>query len=143
VPPETRERVLVVDDDAMVRKSVVAQLASLGYAVIEVGSPAEALQVIASNEPLDLVFSDNVMPGPIDGIELARLVRERRPDLKVLLTSGYPDLKTARLAEDSYLQWDILKKPYRRPDLKQALEAILGTGSSPAAQGGMASATKH
>src|SRR5262249_5196935 len=114
VPLKTRERVLVVDDDPMVRKSVVAQLASLGYGVIEASSPAEALQVIASNEPLDLVFSDIVMPGPIDGIELARLIRECRPDLKVLLTSGYPDLKTTRSAEDSYLQWDILKKPYRR-----------------------------
>ena len=142
-PLKTRERVLVVDDDAMVRKSVVAQLASLGYGVIEVSSPAEALQVIAGNEPLDLVFSDIVMPGPIDGIELARLIRERRPDLKVLLTSGYPDLKTTRSAEDSYLQWDILKKPYRRPDLKQALEAILGTGSPQAAQGSVANATKH
>jgi DNA-binding NtrC family response regulator len=65
------------------------------------------------------------MPGSIDGIELARLVRERRPDLKVLLTSGYPDLKTARSSEDSYVDWDILKKPYRRPELKQALENVL------------------
>jgi signal transduction histidine kinase/ActR/RegA family two-component response regulator len=141
LPRKMQERVLVVDDDPMVRKAVVAQLTSLGYGVIEVSSPAEALQVIAGEEPLDLVFSDIVMPGPIDGIELARLIRERRPDLKVLLTSGYPDLKTTRSAEDSYVQWDILKKPYRRPDLKQALEAILG--SPQAAQGSAASATKH
>ena len=127
----------------MVRKSVVAQLTSLGYAVIEVSSPAEALQVIASKEPLDLVFSDIVMPGPIDGIELAHLIRERRPDLKVLLTSGYPDLKTARSTEDSHLQWDILRKPYRRPDLKQALEAILGTSSLQVADGSAPSVTKH
>jgi len=124
-PLSKREIVLVVDDDPMVRKSVIAQINSLGYSVIEASSPAEALDVIARNEPLDLVFSDIVMPGAIDGIELARLVRERRPDLKVLLTSGYPDLKTARSAEHSYVQWDILKKPYRRPDLKQALESVL------------------
>jgi signal transduction histidine kinase/ActR/RegA family two-component response regulator len=141
VAPKKRERVLVVDDDPMVRKSIVAQLISLGYGVIEASSPAEALRVIASQEPLDLVFSDIVMPGPIDGIELARLIRERRPDLKVLLTSGYPDLKTTRSAEDSFVQWDILKKPYRRPDLKQALEAILGSPQT--AQGVAASATKH
>jgi len=141
VAPGKRERVLVVDDDPMVRKAVAAQLISLGYGVVEVSSPAEALRVIASGEPLDLVFSDIGMPGPIDGIELARLIRERRPDLKVLLTSGYPDLKTARSSEDSFVQWDILKKPYRRPDLKQALEDIL---SSPqAAQANAASATKH
>jgi signal transduction histidine kinase/CheY-like chemotaxis protein len=143
LPPKMRERVLVVDDDLMVRKAVVAQLTSLGYGVIDVSGPAEALQVIASEEPLDLVFSDIVMPGPIDGIELARLIRERRPDLKVLLTSGYPDLKTTRSAEGSFVQWDILKKPYRRPDLKQALEAILGTGSAQAVQSGSASTLKH
>jgi signal transduction histidine kinase/ActR/RegA family two-component response regulator len=124
-PLGKREIVLVVDDDPMVRKSVVAQINSLGYSVVEASSPAEALNVIARDEALDLVFSDIVMPGSIDGIELARLVRERRPDLKVLLTSGYPNLKTARSAEDSFAQWDILKKPYRRPDLKQALENAL------------------
>jgi DNA-binding NtrC family response regulator len=79
------------------------------------------------------------MPGSIDGIELARLVRERRPDLKVLLTSGYPDLKAARSAEDSYVQWDILKKPYRRPELKQAVENALcanGANAAPRAAAG-------
>jgi len=129
-PLSKRELVLVVDDDPMVRKAVVAQITSLGYGVVEASSPAEALDVVARNEPLDLVFSDIVMPGAIDGIELARLVRERRPDLKVLLTSGYPDLKAARSSEDSYVQWDILKKPYRRPDLKQALENALGANEA-------------
>jgi signal transduction histidine kinase/CheY-like chemotaxis protein len=142
-PVSKRERVLVVDDDQMVRKSVVAQLTSLGYGIVEVSSPAEALEVIASKEPLDLVFSDIVMPGPIDGIELARLIRERRPNLKVLLTSGYPDLKATRSSEDSYIQWDILKKPYRRPDLKKALEGILGTNGLHAANGDAASTMEH
>jgi CheY-like chemotaxis protein len=131
-PLSKREIVLVVDDDPMVRRAVVAQITSLGYGVVEASSPAEALDVVTRNEPLDLVFSDIVMPGAIDGIELARLVRERRPDLKVLLTSGYPDLKAARSSEDSYVQWDILKKPYRRPDLKQALENALGANEAKA-----------
>jgi nitrogen-specific signal transduction histidine kinase/ActR/RegA family two-component response regulator len=124
-PASKHETVLVVDDDPMVRKAVVAQITSLGYGVVEASSPAEALDVVARNDRLDLMFSDIVMPGAIDGLELARLIRERRPDLKVLLTSGYPDLKAARSSEDSYVQWDILKKPYRRPDLKQALENAL------------------
>jgi CheY-like chemotaxis protein len=127
-----RETVLVVDDDPMVRKAVVAQIKSLGYGLVEAESPAEALEVVARNEPLDLMFSDIVMPGAFDGIEFARLVRERRPDLKILLTSGYPDLKAARSSEDSYVQWDILKKPYRRPELKQALENILGANGAKA-----------
>jgi CheY-like chemotaxis protein len=131
-PLSKREIVLVVDDDPMVRKAVVAQITSLGYSVVEASSPAEALDVVARNDRLDLMFSDIVMPGAIDGLELARLIRERRPDLKVLLTSGYPDLKAARSSEDSYVQWDILKKPYRRPDLKQALENALGANAAEA-----------
>ncbi len=124
----SREMILVVDDDDMVRKSVVAQIKSLGYGTIEARSPAEALEVIAGKAPIELLFSDIVMPGPVDGVELARLAREQRPDLKVLLTSGYPDLKTARSSEESYVQWDILKKPYRRNDLQQALKGALGAG---------------
>jgi DNA-binding NtrC family response regulator len=124
-PGNGRETILVVDDDDMVRKSVVAQIKSLGYGTIEARSPDEALEVISGKEPIDLLFSDVVMPGPIDGVELARLSREHRPNLKVLLTSGYPDLKTARSSTESYVQWDILKKPYRRNDLQQALKEVL------------------
>ena len=121
-----RETILVVDDDGLVRKSVIAQMRSLGYSTLEASSPAEALALIAGTEPFDLLFSDIVMPGPTDGVELARQAREHRPDLKVMLTSGYPDLKTARSSEESYVQWRILKKPYRRSELQRALQGILG-----------------
>jgi hypothetical protein len=66
------------------------------------------------------------MPGPIDGVELAHLARARRPGLKVMLSSGFPDLKSGRSSENSYEQWQILKKPYRRSELQDALQAILG-----------------
>jgi len=124
-PAPAGKRILVVDDDDLVRKSVIAQLNSLGYGTIEAGSPAAALEVIGSKERFDLLFSDIVMPGPIDGVELARLARERRPDLKVLLTSGFPDLKTARSSEETYVQWEILKKPYRRNELQRVLQEML------------------
>jgi CheY-like chemotaxis protein len=117
----------VVDDDDLVRKSVVAQMRSLGYSTLEVRSPAAALEVIAGAEPFDLLFSDIVMPGPMDGVDLARQAREHRPDLKVMLTSGYSDLKSARSSEESCVQWRILKKPYRRSELQQALAEMLGT----------------
>jgi CheY-like chemotaxis protein len=116
---------------------VIAQVKSLGYSTIEAASPAEALKLVAGAEPFDLLFSDVVMPGPIGGVELARQAREQRPDLKVMLTSGYPDLKTAHSSEESDVQWRILKKPYRRSELQQALARMLGTqdgdeGSRPA-----------
>src|SRR5262245_64045009 len=113
-----RETILVVDDDDLVRKSVIAQLRSLGYSTLEASGPAEALALVGGTEPFDLLFSDVVMPGPMDGVELARRAREHRPDLKVMLTSGYPDLKSARSLEESDVRWRILKKPYRRRELQ-------------------------
>jgi len=121
-PPRTSETILVVDDDAMVRKSVIAQLKSLGYNIIEADTPAQALDVISRREKFDLILSDIVMPGGIDGVELARLAREQGH--KVLLTSGFPDLKTAHM-DDGYDPSSILKKPYRRTELQQAVRAAL------------------
>jgi len=126
VSARRHKTILVVDDDDLVRKSVVNQINSLGYSTIEASGPAEALEIIAGTEPFDLLFSDIVMPGPIDGVELAKLARERRSGLKIMLTSGFPDLKNGRSAADSCEQWQILKKPYRRSDLQHALQGILG-----------------
>jgi signal transduction histidine kinase/CheY-like chemotaxis protein len=126
VSARKHKTILVVDDDDLVRKSVITQINSLGYSTIEASGPAEALQIIGSPEPFDLLFSDIVMSGAIDGVELARLAAERRTDLKIMLTSGFPHLKGARSSEDSYEQWPILKKPYRRSELQHALQDILG-----------------
>jgi signal transduction histidine kinase/ActR/RegA family two-component response regulator len=125
VSARRHKTILVVDDDDLVRKSVITQINSLGYSTIEASGPAEALGIIAGSEPFDLLFSDIVMPGPIDGVELARKAAEQRPGLKIMLTSGFPDLKSGR-STDSYEQWQILKKPYRRSDLQHALQGILG-----------------
>jgi nitrogen-specific signal transduction histidine kinase/ActR/RegA family two-component response regulator len=118
--------ILVVDDDDLVRKSVTTQINSLGYSTIEASGPAEALEIIAGSEPFDLLFSDIVMPGPIDGVELAQLASKQRSGLKIMLTSGFPDLKSGRSSADSFEHWHILKKPYRRSDLQRALQGILG-----------------
>ena len=126
--------ILVVDDDDLVRKSVISQMNSLGYSTIEASGPAEALKIIASPEPFDLLFSDIVMPGVTDGVELARLAAEQRTGLKIMLTSGFPDLKGARSTEDSCEQRRILKKPYRRSELQHALEDILGEDEAHQAQ---------
>ena len=122
--PDTlgRERILVVDDEVMVRTIVVKHLASLGYDTIQAGSALEALDIVAQGEPFDLLFSDMVMPGNMSGLDLAAALREKRPDLKVLLTSGYPDLKERH---DSFMDFALLKKPYRRTDLQNALRRLL------------------
>jgi len=133
-PASGHKTILVVDDDDLVRKSVIAQVTSLGYNTIEASNPAAALEIIGGKRPIDLLFSDIVMPGPIDGVELARLAGEQRLGLKVLLTSGYPDLKTSHTSEKKH--WAILKKPYRRNELqrvlKDALSNALGNQLAPA-----------
>jgi DNA-binding NtrC family response regulator len=107
-----------------VRKVVALQLAALGYATIQAGSAAEALEIIAADKPFDLLFTDVVMPGRMSGVDLARLAREKRPKLKVLLTSGYPDLKTRH---ESFQNIMMIKKPYRGDDLWRALKDVLAT----------------
>jgi PAS domain S-box-containing protein len=117
------QTILVVDDSITVLKTVNRQIRSLGYRTIAVNSAAEALDVIAGSEPFDLLMTDVVMPG-MNGIELARAARERRRHLKVLLTSGFPDLK-GTIGTDASLFNAILRKPYRREELRRAIGAAL------------------
>jgi PAS domain S-box-containing protein len=121
--PKSDQTILVVDDSITVLKTVNRQIRSLGYRTIAVNSAAEALDVIAGSEPFDLLMTDVVMPG-MNGIELARAARERRRHLKVLLTSGFPDLK-GTIGTDASLFHAILRKPYRREELRRAIGAAL------------------
>ena len=117
------ERILVVEDDAMVRKYVVTQLLSLGYQVTDRESAELALAVLDCGESFDLLFTDVVMPG-MNGGELAAEALQRQPDLKVLFTSGYTEdviLHKGRLADGVSL----LSKPYRRADLALAIRQSL------------------
>jgi CheY-like chemotaxis protein len=99
-------------------------LKELGYATIEVDSGPAALQMLDQGDPIDLVFTDVVMPGGMTGLDLAREVRRRRPELKVLFTSGYAD---PAMIEGSTLTasdgW--LGKPYSRADLASKLKELL------------------
>jgi PAS domain S-box-containing protein len=120
---DARQTILVVDDSMSVLKTVNRQIQSLGYRTIAVNSAAEALDLIAGNESFDLLMTDVVMPD-MNGIELARMARERRRHLKVLLTSGFPDLK-GTIGTDASLCHTILRKPYGREELSRALSAAL------------------
>jgi PAS domain S-box-containing protein len=122
------EVILVVEDDAMVRDYVIAQLKSLGYHTIAAENAAEALRLVERGLTFDLLFTDIVMPGSMDGSELARAVQGLRASVKVLFTSGYTDKAIVRQGrlEPGVL---LLQKPYRRGELARMIRTALVTDS--------------
>ena len=118
------EIVLVVEDDPRVRRISVRRLKELGYAVVEVDSGPAALAVIDRGQPIDLLFTDIVMPGGMTGVDLARTARTRRPDLKILFTSGYvePAIFVGGLSTEN-AGW--LGKPFSTADLAAKLRDLL------------------
>ncbi|HLG87565.1 MAG TPA: ATP-binding protein [Alphaproteobacteria bacterium] len=124
--PGGRETILVVEDDALVRGYVVAQLGSLGYTTLVAGDGAAALAVVDRGAAFDLLFTDMIMPG-MNGRELAEAVRKRRPDVKVLYTSGYSD---NAFVHEGHLDAGIalLTKPYRKQDLSRKIREVLDGG---------------
>lgn len=119
------EIVLVVEDNAALRRVAVRQLTQLGYAVCEAENASEAVNLLEAEPGIDLLFTDVVMPGDIDGIELARFAVQRRAPMKVLLTSGFSGTK---INGDGGLPPNtrLLSKPYRKEELARALRDALG-----------------
>jgi PAS domain S-box-containing protein len=119
------ETILVVEDDEGVRQTVVDILADLGYRVLKAKDAQAALVVIESGVPIDLLFTDVVMPGPLRSTELAKKAHERLPDIAILFTSGYTDnaiVHGGRLDEGTHL----LSKPYTREALARKIRQVLG-----------------
>lgn len=110
--------VLVVEDEAEVRNIAASFLRSLGYRVVAVGSAGEALKQLAASDGFALLFSDVMLGGGMDGVELAQAARSLRPRLGILLTSGYDD--PAAQAATSSETFELLRKPYRREQLAAA-----------------------
>jgi CheY-like chemotaxis protein len=132
-PSSVREMVgsgtiLAVEDDEEVREIVAATLRNLGYTVLEAADGVAALQVLEENGPIDLLFSDAVMPNGLTGAELARRVRELQPDIKILLTTGYGEAVSTASADDDAFR--VLAKPYRRADLAKEIAQMLGHHSA-------------
>jgi signal transduction histidine kinase/CheY-like chemotaxis protein len=130
LPPElqaNRASILVVEDNAEVRSAVVRQITELGHAVLEAADADAALALLKNSEAkVDLLFTDLVMPGGMNGHELARAAVAERPALKVLFTSGYPGTvwtKGERAKDGEHF----LGKPYRKQDLARKLAEILGS----------------
>jgi signal transduction histidine kinase/ActR/RegA family two-component response regulator len=124
------ETVLVVEDDPDVLDVAVATLTDLGYRILLAYNGAEALQILERDEPIDLLFTDIVMPSGISGVQLAREARRLRQDIKVLLTSGY----TAQTLAQEYganKEYQIITKPYRQSELAEQVRRALGRRDSP------------
>jgi len=112
-------RILVVEDDNFVAELAAGMLDALGFEAIVVHSAKEALDRLTNEERPRLIFSDIVMPGGISGLELARKVRRRFPELPILLTTGYSEHVGGTHG------FEILQKPYELASLAEALGAIL------------------
>jgi|HubBroStandDraft_1064217.scaffolds.fasta_scaffold00128_49 two-component system cell cycle sensor histidine kinase/response regulator CckA len=120
------QTILSVEDNDELRSLVTRQITGLGYRVVEAATGAEALAAMEAG-PVDLVMTDVVMPGGIDGVELIQQILARWPKTKAILTSGYPEAKLNGHSRPKLPGVRLLTKPYRREDLAHALQEALGT----------------
>jgi CheY-like chemotaxis protein len=120
------ESILIVEDDALVREYVVTQISRLGYDTLAANNAAEALAIINGPERIDLLFTDVIMPGGMNGRQLAIESQTRRPGLKILYTSGYTEnaiVHHGRLDAGVLL----LPKPYLSSDLALMIRTALAS----------------
>jgi PAS domain S-box-containing protein len=123
-----RCHVLVVDDDPLVSLGTVAMLEDLGHSVVEVSSGGQALKALEAEENIDVVITDQAMPG-MTGTELVRKIRESRPEMPIILATGW-----AELPDNTVPEFLRLSKPYRQEDLAVALSKVLKKTGVPETQ---------
>jgi CheY-like chemotaxis protein len=111
--------VLIVEDDVLVAELAAGMLNEIGFEAVITHSAKEALERLSAEQRPNLIFTDVVMPGGISGIELAHKVRERFPELPILLTTGYSEQVTGSHG------FPVLQKPYEMASLADALQSLL------------------
>jgi len=121
--PNGRETILVVEDDARVRRVAVMRLREAGYTVLEAVRGSDALDLLSTHPEIGLLFTDIIMPGGMTGDELAKHARALRPDIKVLFTSGYAEPNIAGKEFTQPGSW--LQKPYSARALATRLRELL------------------
>lgn len=119
------ETILVVEDEVLVRIALAETLRDEGFSVLEAANADEALAVLASSTPLDVVLTDVNMPGSLDGLALGRYVRTTRPGLKVIVVSGRIPPEVAAGATDAFLA-----KPYEPASIVRTIDALLSDRSA-------------
>jgi CheY-like chemotaxis protein len=122
---ESGKTILVVEDDREVREVALAVLEAASYRVLEAANGDDALRLLQAHPDLqvDVLFTDVVMPGRLDGVDLAKVARELRPELHVLFATGFANL--VRSNRDLDIEGPVLRKPYRPIELRRAVTALL------------------
>jgi PAS domain S-box-containing protein len=121
---ERKVKILVVEDQEDVRAVASGFLSDFGYDVIEASDGIAALSLLAEHEGIDLMFTDVVMPGGLNGFDLAQAAQQIRPDLLIVHTSGYPKGAMVHM-EEPRLKDNIIMKPYRREELQRIIAETL------------------
>ena len=119
------QTILVVEDEPRVRRVVIRDLENLNYRTIEAENAAMAMLIIESGVEIDLIFSDILMPGNMDGQMLGSWVREHYPNIKIVLTSGYEHVKDGE-KESLRENFRIVRKPYKLELLAEYIQDAFG-----------------
>ncbi len=129
--PRGDETVLVVEDQPDIGDLAESILNDVGYRVVRAGNGPEAIDILEMGTAIDLLFTDLIMPGGMNGVMLAREAKRQRPRLKVLLTTGYAEASIERV-DARGTEFDLIGKPYKRADLiariRQVLDGAMGAG---------------
>jgi CheY-like chemotaxis protein len=137
-PPTGDETILVVDDEEGLLDIAAEFLTSLGYRVLTASTEVDAQRILEGDERIDLLFTDVVLPGRLDGYALASMARSLRPGIRILATSGFsrrweaPDSPGDKIVSD--LMRTLLIKPYSRKDLARAVRKALDAAAVPETQ---------
>lgn len=121
--PGTPQRILVVEDEVLIRLVIAEYLRECGYKVHEAANADEAITILQSPDvAIDIVFSDVVMPGGMDGFGLARWIRANRPEIQVILTSGLD--RSAEVAGMLCEAGPLLEKPYEPQGVVERIKQL-------------------
>jgi signal transduction histidine kinase/DNA-binding response OmpR family regulator len=124
ITPARAERILLVEDDAAVLAMGIEMLTDLGYQVMTASDANSALEILRRGDGIDVIFSDVVMPGGKTGVQLAFEARKLRPEIKVLLTSGYTGEALSRHTQEDEV-FPLVAKPFRQQELAVRLRDVI------------------